>query len=298
MDFNGPARPLSGEDVSLIAGYLGCHIAAVRAVLAVEAAGKGFDSKGRPKMLFEPHVFWRELGAGSKRTIAANQGLAYAKWGEQKYPSDSYSRLLKAMMIDETAALRSASWGLGQVLGNNHVAAGFPTVQEMVRAMTYSEGAQLYAMARFIVGNRLHVHLKALNWAAFAKGYNGPGYAKNAYDTKMAAAYAKRPVVEKVTPVATPTARLEEMAGVLVKRPVVPTPIVSTLPPMKTVPTPFDPLPSPQTGAGGAAGFPESETAGPGKEGSGGRVGLWLAGLFAVGVTGAAVWWLNPMGWW
>lgn len=295
MDFNGSARPLDNEDVALIAGYLGCHIAAVRAVLAVEAAGKGFDSKGRPKMLFEPHIFYRELGAGPKRTAAVNAGLAYQNWGAKPYPKDSYPRLLKAMMIDETAALRSASWGLGQVLGNNHVAAGFPTVQEMVRAMTHSEGAQLYAMARFIVGNKLHIHLRALNWAGFAKGYNGPGYAKNAYDTKMAAAYAKRPVTEKVTPVPTSMGKLEEMAGVLPKRPVAPTPTVSTLPPMKTVPTPFDPIPMPY---GGAAGFPESETAGDPEKGSGGRVGLWLGILAALGVTGAALWFTNPMGWW
>jgi hypothetical protein len=33
--------------------------------------------------------------------------------------------------------------------------------------------------------------MQELNWAAFAKGYNGPGYAKNAYDVKLAQAYAK-----------------------------------------------------------------------------------------------------------
>ncbi|NBT89135.1 MAG: DUF3380 domain-containing protein, partial [Flavobacteriaceae bacterium] len=32
--------------------------------------------------------------------------------------------------------------------------------------------------------------LKAKDWAGFAKGYNGPAYAKNAYDTKLAGAYA------------------------------------------------------------------------------------------------------------
>ena len=83
------------------------------------------------------------------------------------------------------------------------------------------------------------------------------------------------------------------------KRPVAPTPI-SQMPPMKTVPTPFDPIPfpSPQVPGGGIIDTPDPRTAGPEKEGSGGRVGLWLAGLFAVAVTGGAVWWLNPMGWW
>ena len=84
---------------------------------------------------------------------------------------------------------------------------------------------------------------------------------------------------------------------VLTKRPVAPTPI-SQMPPLKTVPAPFDPILPPQMPAGGSAGFPESETAGPEKEGSGGRVGLWLAGLFAVAVTGGAVWYWNPLGLW
>ena len=33
--------------------------------------------------------------------------------------------------------------------------------------------------------------LKAKDWANFARGYNGPAYAKNRYDVKLAAAYAK-----------------------------------------------------------------------------------------------------------
>lgn len=216
MDFTGPAKPLDAHDVTTIAGYLGCHIAAVRAVLAVEAAGKGFDAKGRPKMLFEPHIFWRELKPGSKRDRAATEGLAYASWKAGAYPSDSYPRLLRAMVIDEQAALRSASWGLGQVMGFNHKAAGFDTVQRMVGAMTYSEGAQLYAMARFIVSNGLQHHLRRRDWAAFAKGYNGAGYATHGYHTKLAAAYAKRPNAEYTTPPAASEAELNAMLGLAV----------------------------------------------------------------------------------
>ena len=289
MDFNGPARPLSGEDITLIAGYLGCHVAAVRAVLAVEAAGKGYDSKGRPKMLFEPHVFWRELGKGAKRDAAAKAGLAYAKWKPGAYPSDSYPRLAKAMAIDERAALRSASWGLGQVMGFNHSAAGFPTVQEMVRAMTVSEGAQLYAMARFIVTNALHRALKVRDWEAFAKGYNGSGYRKNAYHTKLKAAYDKRPAAEKVTPPPTTAAELEMLAGVLPKRPVEPTPTPPPVPPV-VIPAPFDPLPEPVQPR---EPWPESETAGPGESGSTGFLGTLLAVVAFLGVTGAAVYFLG-----
>lgn len=200
MNFNGPARPLQDGDVKTIAGYLGCQVAAVRAILQVEAAGRGFDSDGRPKMLFEPHIFYRELGAGEKRNKAVAAGLAYAKWKPGSYPSDSYPRLKQAMEIDETAALRSASWGAGQIMGFNHKMAGSDTPQAFVEAMTISEGAHLYAMARFIVANGLQRHLRDLNWASFARGYNGTGYERNGYHTKLKAAYQARPAAEKVVP--------------------------------------------------------------------------------------------------
>jgi len=213
MNFVGSALPLSDGDVRTIAGYLGCEVAAVRAVLQIEAAGKGFDSKGRPKMLFEPHVFYRELGPGAKRDRAVKEGLAYAKWKAGAYPSDSYPRLEKAMAVDPAAALRSASWNLGQVMGFNHKAAGFDDVFSFVEAMKYSEGAGLYAMARFIVSNGLQRHLRAKDWASFAKGYNGAGYAKHGYHTKLAAAYGKRPASEKFIPPPATAAEIAELIG-------------------------------------------------------------------------------------
>jgi hypothetical protein len=41
------------------------------------------------------------------------------------------------------------------------------------------------------LANRLDGALRARNWPSFARGYNGPAYAQNAYDKKMAAAYAR-----------------------------------------------------------------------------------------------------------
>lgn len=213
MNFVGMALPLTDGDVRTIAGYLGCEIAAVRAVLQVEAAGKGFDSQGRPKMLFEPHIFWRELGPGAQRDRAAREGLAYANWKAGSYPADSYPRLTKAIAINRDAALRSASWNLGQVMGFNHNAAGFQTVTSFVEAMKHSEGAGLYAMARFIVSNKLQGHLRTKDWTKFARGYNGAAYATHGYHTKLANAYAKRPASERVTPSPATEAQLAVLIG-------------------------------------------------------------------------------------
>lgn len=57
--------------------------------------------------------------------------------------------------------------------------------------MYKDEASQVDAMLRFIKVNGLLTHLKTRNWAAFAKGYNGAGYIKNQYHTKLAKAYAK-----------------------------------------------------------------------------------------------------------
>lgn len=202
MDFKGAAlRPVSSAELDLIAGYLGCEIACVRAVLAVETAGKGFGTDGRPTILPERHIFWRELGPGAKRDAAVNAGLASrTPGGYPRTHAARYELLDKWMKIDPAAALRSCSWGLGQVMGFNHAICGFDTVDEFVRAMMRSEGAQLYAMARFIVANSLQGYLRARKWASFARGYNGTAYKKNAYDTKLAEAYAARPAGERRVP--------------------------------------------------------------------------------------------------
>lgn len=190
IEFRGPARRLEDADLSRVGAMVGVGEDEIHAVLEVESAGSGFDSKGRPKILFEPHVFYRNL-SGEKRDRAVREGLAYPTWRTGQYPRDSYPRLIAAMAIDETAALKACSWGLGQILGENHKACGYETVQEMVKDATLSEGAQLEQMIRFVKSKRLDAALRRHDWAAFARGYNGASYAKHGYHTKLAAAYAK-----------------------------------------------------------------------------------------------------------
>jgi hypothetical protein len=190
MTFKGAARRLDDLDLPKLGASIGVGEDEIHAFLEVETSGRGFDAQGRPIILFEPHVFYRNL-AGKARAKAVAAGLAYAKWGEKPYPRDSYPRLKAACAIDETAALRSASWGLGQVLGENFRAAGFPTVQAMVEAMMADEALQLAAAVNFIAANRLDGKLRRHDWAEFAKGYNGASYAKNAYDTRLAEAFRK-----------------------------------------------------------------------------------------------------------
>lgn len=189
MEFSGRAMKCTDHGFTVAAHEIGCEEAVLHAVIAVETGRNGFDEKGRPKALFEPHIFYRLLDGG-KRRAAIHSGLAYQKWGMRPYPRDSYPRIAAACRIDEECALQATSWGLPQILGHNHEIAGYGSAAEMVRAFCESEDLQLAAMARFIVGNRLDTALKSKDWAAFAKGYNGPAYTKQGYHTRLAKAYA------------------------------------------------------------------------------------------------------------
>lgn len=202
MNFKGKAKRLEDIDLPMIGREIGVGEDEVHAILDVESAGSGFDKQGRPKMLFEPHIFWKELGPGPKRDKAAAQGLAYPRWKPGAYPKDSYPRLVQAIALDENAALRSASWGLGQIMGFNCKLAGYPTAEAMVMHFLDDEDRHLRAMIRFIVSAGLDDELRRHDWAGFARGYNGAGFAKNGYDRKLAAAFAKWQRI-KDTPVPT-----------------------------------------------------------------------------------------------
>lgn len=195
MSFVGKAISKTEDDVVSAASDMDVEVAALKAVLAVESLGKGFDNAGRPKALFERHHFYRHLAKKpDKQAEAVAAGLAYHDWGTKPYPKGSdavYAEIEAACAIDRDAALRSTSWGLGQVMGSNHKLAGCETVEQMVTEAMESEVNQLRHMTAFIHSAGLLDELDRKDWAGFARGYNGPGYAKNAYDVKLAEAYEK-----------------------------------------------------------------------------------------------------------
>jgi len=193
MNFVGTAVQMQADEIPAIAGELGVEAAALQAVLAVETGGRGFDAYGRPKALFERHYFYRFLAdQPDKQALAVAGGLAYPKWGTRPYPHGSdavYAEIEAACEIDLDCALRSVSWGLGQIMGNNHKMVGFNSAENMVKDAMVSEANQLKQMAAFINSAGLLDELKNRDWAGFAKGYNGPAYATNQYDAKLATAY-------------------------------------------------------------------------------------------------------------
>lgn len=196
MNFVGRAKRLDDIDIPRIGALIGVGEDEIHAVIDVETRGGGFDAAGRPKMLFEPHVFWRNLTSDRDRSDAFKSGLAYPKWGTRPYPKDSYPRLEMAMRINKPAALRSASWGLGQILGENAELAGYTDATAMVRDFLDDEENHLRAMVNFIKNSGLDDELRRHDWTGFARGYNGPGFAKHGYHIRLHEAYlwwAKKP---------------------------------------------------------------------------------------------------------
>lgn len=192
-----PAKTTNDEYATL-AKQFGLELATVLAIKDVESGGAGYLSDGRPKILFEGHIFWKELqkvGINPNTKVKGNENIIYPKWDKKKYVGGAgeYNRLNQAIKIHREAALKSASWGEFQVMGFNHKAAGYADVESFVYAIQTTGSANIKSMLGFCQANNLlkHVGKGSKNWAAFAKGYNGPGYAANNYDKKLATAYAK-----------------------------------------------------------------------------------------------------------
>jgi N-acetylmuramidase len=184
------ASPLRRADFEAVAGRLGCEWEAVAAVAEVESGPLGgFGQDGRPVILFERHLFSRKT---SSRFDASHPTVSNrTPGGYPRTQAERWAQLTEAYALDAEAALASASYGRFQVLGQNYPNLSMPNAHEYVSKLARSERDQLEAFEGFIRANSLADELQRKDWTGFASRYNGPGYAANQYDTKMAQAYAR-----------------------------------------------------------------------------------------------------------
>ena len=199
------AQLLRNNDLVKAAERLDVPLASIYAVNEVESNGKGFLDNGKPVILFERHIMYRQLAtprhdgddpAELKRhadqLAIVNPALVNQKPGGYVGGTAEHQRLAMARLIDDTAALESASWGAFQIMGFHWKRLGYSSVQDFVTAMSAGESQQFDAFTRFIETDpALHKALKARKWAEFAKLYNGPNYQRNLYDIKLQRAYER-----------------------------------------------------------------------------------------------------------
>ncbi len=184
--FSGASTPLSLEGFNAAIDLIGVKAAELWALISVETSGCGFFDDRRPQILYERHIFYR-LTQGRFPVSDINSPTA----GGYAGGAAEYDRLNRAIALDLNAAIQSASWGIGQVMGENFRAAGFDDPASMVTAVVGGEDAQILTVCRFLAANGLDRPLRNHDWAGFARGYNGPSYAKYSYDEKLLQNYQK-----------------------------------------------------------------------------------------------------------
>lgn len=184
------------NEIAAVARELDVEAAALAAVAEIESGLKTHamvDGRAEPLIRFEGHYFDRRL-SGRAREEARRQGLASPEAGKVKNPASQAARwklFARAAAIDARAARESTSWGIGQVMGAHWAWLGFASAEALVAQARGGLRGQLRLMARYIDKAGLAPALRRHDWAAFARGYNGPGFRNSDYDGRLARAYAR-----------------------------------------------------------------------------------------------------------
>ena len=200
------ARTITDTEIRSSATKFSIPFSAVKSVIAVESGGGwytderkdivdldgpgGFIDGDLLKILFEAKWFHSFTGGKYDET---NPNISSPTWNRKLYfgGQNEYKRFWEAAQLDAEAAFKATSWGMFQIMGFNHKLAGYDSAQAMVEAFKQGEQVQLEAFLTFISnvkhkGKLLIQWLREKNWAMFAEGYNGAGYAANQYDVKLA----------------------------------------------------------------------------------------------------------------
>ncbi|MBB2973933.1 N-acetylmuramidase domain-containing protein [Mesorhizobium sp. RMAD-H1] len=182
--------------IARAANALGCEPETLMAVTEIESGGKVFADVGGhklPVIRWEGHYFY-DLVHARRRDEAVAAGLASPKAGAVKNPASQarrYALLDRAAKLDWQAAHCSCSWGVGQVMGAHWKKLGYASIVQLVNRCKSGFSGQLELMCRYIDKFGLADELRRHDWAGFARGYNGPAYAKYGYHTKLKAAYQR-----------------------------------------------------------------------------------------------------------
>lgn len=190
---------LSASELKLVNQYSELHNVPFNGTLAfmyVETnaiAGELFNGVLRAIIRWEGHYFDRLVPTKLQAKARALK-LASPKVGGIPNPasqSKRYEILELGKTLDVTAAISSCSWGVGQVMGSHWKWLGFKSAEEFEKTAQSGFSGQLAIMFAFMQKSGVIPHLRRLDWSAVARIWNGPKFAANKYDTKMATKYAE-----------------------------------------------------------------------------------------------------------
>jgi hypothetical protein len=181
--YGGMLEPLSAR--------IGIDKGVAVAVIAVESGGSGMGPDGRMIIRFENHLFWSFWGKANP--AAYNQSFVFdqnASWKGHKYrtqpngpwldvhqnQNSEWAAFNFASTIEATAAKKSISMGLVQIMGFNNRAIGYASPDAMFAAFAADEKFQLLGFFNFVKNDQRQVAaLRNRDYVGFAKIYNGPG---------------------------------------------------------------------------------------------------------------------------
>ncbi len=196
-------RDLTEEDYRTVAEELGVEVAAIKAVVDIEAgaAHEGFWDDGKPLINFDLSMYNKFAPRhGVSLTRAKKLAPEVFRRPDTRrhgsYQAAQQARLDAAKAIDEASALESTFWGMFQIGGFNWKKCDTGSVQEFVELMSRSERDQLELFAKFITNSGMVDDIRKKNWLAFALKYNGPKAKSRGYHTRLAAAYKKHKKAE------------------------------------------------------------------------------------------------------
>ena len=155
---------LTDDDYREVAEHLGCEIAAIKAVVEIEAGRthEGFSAPGRPLVNFDLGMFRRN---------AARKGVSLSKYyrthpqvfnrSRRSSQASVFSRLTAARSIHDTSAIESTYWGMFQIGGFNWKKCGCASAGEFAERMSRSERDQFDLFAEFVKSTGLVRHLRS-----------------------------------------------------------------------------------------------------------------------------------------
>ena len=176
-----------------IAAARNIPLAHLLAVIEVESAGRVFGWDGRPMILPEPHLLYRQTQEPERGELVA-LGLASKRWNKKLYAKSQQSRwaqVERAQSICGNVAFEPVSYGVGQVLGQHWQALGYADLPAYFERVCSGIEGQLEVMMRYIVINGLEDDLREGRWPTFFRGYNGVAWEKNGYGAAIKKALRK-----------------------------------------------------------------------------------------------------------
>jgi peptidoglycan/xylan/chitin deacetylase (PgdA/CDA1 family) len=174
------------------ASTLGISPSDAAATIFVESSGLGFGPDGRMIIRFESCVFYEQWG--KKESLEFSNHFECGRQNDKFRTSPTHEfteyhgnhskewRVFEfARNLDEEAAIKSISMGLGQIMGFNADKAGYTSAEEMFNNMSHSLKSQIDGFFSALSYNKDNKdkscmdNLKTNNYVGFAACYNAYG---------------------------------------------------------------------------------------------------------------------------